>query len=314
MRHLKAFQVFNVAANVGSYSEAAKQLNITHGAVSKQIRVLEEHLACPLFYKQGRGVSLTTEGELLKGYTEQAFSTLQTGINVLSQQSNNVLEVSCEPTLTMRWLMPRISDFFASSGIDVRLSTAGGPVVLGASGLSLAIRRDDFATVHDYQKRCLVEEWVGPVCSPQYWEEISHSSSGLLSLQRGFKCLHSETRPEAWRNWLTHFDQTSVGLQQDIDTDLCLDQFEVALKQTSSSHTMGHFYFCLQAAVDGLGIAIGSYPLVQDDLKRGNLIAPFGFVQSGFNYVLLAEQGKLSNKEEQFSQWLTSELAKSIPC
>ena len=99
MRHLKAFQVFNVAANVGSYSEAAKQLNITHGAVSKQIRVLEEHLACSLFYKQGRGVALTSEGELLRGYTDQAFSTLQAGINLLSQQSNNVLEVSKSATV-----------------------------------------------------------------------------------------------------------------------------------------------------------------------------------------------------------------------
>lgn len=305
MRHLKAFQVFNVAANVGSYSEAAKQLNITHGAVSKQIRVLEEHIACSLFYKQGRGVALTSEGELLRGYTEQAFSTLQAGINLLSQQSNNVLEVSCEPTLTMRWLMPRISEFFAASGIDVRLSTAGGPITLGTSGLSLAIRRDDFDTRADYQKLFLVEEWVGPVFSPQYWEEISQTSTDI-------KCLHSETRPEAWKNWLSHFDQsTSVNEQAELNP--CFNLLKNALKPSSTNHTMGHFYFCLQAVVDGLGAAIGSYPLIEDDLKRGNLIAPFGFVKSGFNYVLLAEQGKLPSNEAQFSDWLKDELAKSVP-
>jgi DNA-binding transcriptional LysR family regulator len=305
MRHLKAFQVFNVAASVGSYSEAAKQLNITHGAVSKQIKVLEEHLACSLFYKQGRGVRLTSEGELLKGYTERAFSTLQTGVNVLSRQNNNVLEVSCEPTLTMRWLMPRISEFFAKSGIDVRLSTAGGPVTLGASGLSLAIRRDDFEAGTDYQKLFLVEEWVGPVFSSQYWEEISRKNTDVT-------CLHSETRPEAWKNWLSYFDIANSAQKQP-ERNQCLNQFKSALNTSTKNHTMGHFYFCLQAAVDGLGGAIGSYPLIQDDLSRGNLIAPFGFVKSGFNYVLLAEQDKLTHNEEQFSDWLKAELAKSVP-
>lgn len=66
MRHLKAFHVFHVAATSSSYSEAATKLHITHGAVSKQVKVLENYLSLPLFYKQGRNVYLTQEGELLK--------------------------------------------------------------------------------------------------------------------------------------------------------------------------------------------------------------------------------------------------------
>lgn len=79
MRHLKAFRVFHVAASSTSYSEAAEKLNITHGAVSKQIKVLESYLAQPLFFKKGRNVFLTQQGELLKSYTDQAFQVLDSG-------------------------------------------------------------------------------------------------------------------------------------------------------------------------------------------------------------------------------------------
>ena len=188
MRHLKAFHIFHVAATSSSYSEAAKKLNITHGAISKQIKVLEDYLSQSLFYKQGRHVHLTTEGELLKNYTAQAFQALDTGINKLSQLKNHYLEVSCEPTLTMRWLMPRLSDFYIASGTDVRLSTAGGPVTLGSTGLSLAIRRDDFELHPNYQKTPLVDEWVGPVMSPEYWQQVKSNLPRI-------KQLHSETPP-----------------------------------------------------------------------------------------------------------------------
>lgn len=91
----------------------------------------------------------------------------------------------------MRWLMPRLSDFHMASGEDVRLSTAGGPVKLGVLGLSLAIRRDDFELPHDYKQVKLVDEWVGPVFSPEYWDQVKNDLSKV-------KLLHSQTRPQAW--------------------------------------------------------------------------------------------------------------------
>lgn len=286
MRHLKAFHIFHVAASSSSYSEAAHKLNITHGAVSKQIKVLEGYLSLPLFYKQGRNVHLTQEGELLKGYTEQAFQALDAGVNKLSQLKNQCLEVSCEPTLTMRWLMPRLSDFHLSSGADVRLSTAGGPVTLGTTGLSLAIRRDDFELFHDYKKMKLVDEWVGPVFSPEYWQQVKHDLSKV-------KLIHSQTRPQAWENWSSSYGNS-----------LLLD---------NAHQTFAHFYFCFQAAVDGLGAAIGSYPLVVDDLKRGNLIAPFGFVLSGHNYILLSQKRAPDELEQSFTHWLQESLLQCVP-
>lgn len=286
MRHLKAFHVFHIAAESTSYSEAADKLYITHGAVSKQIKLLEMYLSKTLFYKNGRGMNLTQDGELLKRYTNVAFDALNTGISKLKETTSDYLEVSCEPTLTMRWLMPRLSNFYQSSEIDIRLSTAGGPVVLSEAGLAMAIRRDDFDIPSDYAKHNLVEEWVGPVMSPQYWNMIQNNHASIT-------LLHSKTRPDAWDDWIavSHHD----------------------LHLNKSNQSFDHFYFCLQAAVDGLGAAIGSFPLVADDLKAGRLIAPFGFCPSGHNYLLIRHSQNLKAKEERFQQWLGAELSNCTP-
>ncbi len=277
-----------MAADSSSFSKAAEKLYITHGAVSKQIKTLENSLSLNLFYRQGRNVRLTHEGELLKGYTTQAFQALNAGVQKLSQVKTNCLDVSCEPTLTMRWLMPRISNFYEHNpNTDVRLSTAGGPVILSSSGSSLAIRRDDFELIQDYRKIPLVDEWVGPVVSPEYWQRVKSDLSTI-------KLIHSDTRPKAWSNW------------SNISGDKSL--------LNNSYQTFAHFYFCFQAAVDGLGAAIGSYPLVVDDLKRGNLIAPFGFVLSGKSYILLGQESTPDNDlEKQFIGWIKNQLLQCVP-
>ncbi|MGX9416004.1 LysR family transcriptional regulator [Vibrio sp. WJH972] len=285
MRHLKAFHVFHITAESSSYSEAAERLHITHGAVSKQIKLLESHLSQLLFYKQGRKMYLTEEGELLKEYTDIAFNALDNGIKKLTSESNKHLEVSCEPTLTMRWLMPRLTSFFQLTGIDVRLSTAGGPVDLDESGLSLAIRRDDFDISPEYTTHNLVNEWVGPVFSPEYWNKVKRNLDDIV-------LLHSETRPSAWSDWSLHSTQA----------------FNI-----NKSKSFEHFYFCLQAAVDGLGAAIGSYPLIVDDLKSGRLVAPFGFTQSGHGYVLLSHTERLGSNEMEFLHWLEKTMSLSQP-
>lgn len=286
MRHLKSFYVFHVAASSSSYTEAADKLNITHGAVSKQIKQLEQYLSQPLFLKEGRKAVLTAEGELLKTYTKTAFQTLETGVNTLIQEKHQHLEVSCEPTLTMRWLMPRLAAFNDEHRADVRLSTAGGPVTLGSTGLSMAIRRDDFAQPHDYNKTILVEEWVGPVFSPEYWQSIQDDLDAV-------RLLNSQTRPHAWADW-----------QQSTRCETFND---------NTQQSFAHFYFCIQAAVDGLGAAMGSYPFVMDDIKRGNLVAPFGFVLSGCNYVLLSQDKKRTELEHKFITWLQTQMVECVP-
>jgi len=322
MRHLKAFHVFHVAAALESYSKAADKLCITHGAVSKQIKTLETHLAVNLFYREGRNVKLTPAGKLLSGYTEQAFNALEAGILHVAQATHKHLEVSCEPTLTMRWLMPRLSDFYQDNiDADVRLSTAGGPVILGSNGLSLAIRRDDFPLLQDYQRTPLVEEWVGPVFSPEYWEQVKNDAGKI-------KLLHSQTRPQAWDHWLQDSWLQDNSIASSVASQggnfqvpsVQVQTIQVQDLQIQSEQTFAHFYFCLQAVVDNLGAAIGSYPLVMDDLQRGNLVAPFGFKRSGHHYILLsqdnsslAQDDESGELQEAFTNWLQLNLAECVP-
>lgn len=230
-------------------------------------------------------VVLTQEGMELRAFTNQAFSSLEKGVEQLRTTRLPHLEVSCEPTLTMRWLMPRMSQFHQQTSGDVRLSTAGGPVNLGSQGYHLAIRRDDFELTQPYQKQTLVAEWVGPVMSPQYWQSVQ-------TKQQAMTLLHSQIRPLAWQKWL--------------EEQSC--EFTDAAEQTFE-----HFYFCLQAAQDGLGAAIGSYPLVMDEIERGRLVAPFGFRFSGHDYVLLRQPRDETALERQFIEWLKQTMALSMP-
>lgn len=292
MRHLKAFYVFHITAGASSYSEAAEKLHITHGAVSKQIKLLEAHLSQQLFCKQGRRMKLTQAGELLKNHTDMAFNALDMGVSKLQKSTDNYIEVSCEPTLTMRWLMPRISSFYQIADVNIKLTTAGGDASLPSSSIrsSMAIRRDDFAIPADYEIHQLVAEWVGPVFSPEYWNKTKNDLANLT-------LLHSKTRPNAWKNWL-------------MDSK---ERVKDPLHLSGSNQSFDHFYFCIQAAMDGLGAAIGSYPLVADELKDGRLIAPFGFIPSDHNYILLHQKKELDAKEKQFQQWLKNTLSEYVP-
>jgi DNA-binding transcriptional LysR family regulator len=285
MKHLKAFHVFHVAAETSNYSKTAETLHITHGAVSKQIKILEEYLTTTLFCKKGRNVVLTENGKLLKQYTNTAFSALNDGVNLLKINPSH-LEVSCEPTLTMRWLMPRLSNYYQESGVDVRLSTAGGEISLHNQGISMAIRRDDFIINPNYIVHHLVKEWVGPVFSPDYWNKIKNNLDELVFL-------HSHTRSDAWSTWLEK--------QSDMKFNLKINQ------------TFDHFYFCLQAVIDGLGCAIGSYPLVADDIQKGRLIAPFGFTLSGKNYSIICKSREVDLNEISFIHWLQKHMSTCIP-
>ena len=108
------------------------------------------------------------------------------------------------------------------------------------------------------------------------------------------KLIHSDTRPQAWTNWSNRSNNKSLI--------------------NNSNQKFAHFYFCFQAAVDGLGAAIGSYPLIVDDLKRGNLIAPFGFILSGRNYILLRQQVTTDDDlESDFVTWLQHQLLQYVP-
>ncbi|CAK9886433.1 MAG: HTH-type transcriptional regulator TrpI [Candidatus Erwinia impunctatus] len=164
--------------------------------------------------------------------------------------------LSCEPTLLMRWLIPRWNDFTRRHpDIHIHL-VAGGGAVSFSEGIDLAIRRNDFSWPEHYHAETLFQEWIGPVCQPG--KQAEWFASG--SIRAEAPLLHSQTRPQGWRRWCSithHREPENNGIS-----------FE-------------HFYFTLQAAIAGMGITIAPRELVKDDLASGLLVAPLGFVEGG---------------------------------
>ncbi|MFJ4350593.1 LysR substrate-binding domain-containing protein [Pseudomonas sp. NPDC089428] len=274
---LSAFRYFDIAAETGSFVRAAERLHVTHGAVSRQVRLLEESLGVELFERRNRAIFLTPAGRALHGTTQAIFEQLEGAVQRLQQQErDNVLVLSCEPTIAMRWLIPRLPRFHAAHpDLQLHLVAAGGPVDFARSGVDLALRRDDFHWPPTLHSMKICDEWIGPV---------SRASSDDLDGQR---LLHSSTRPSAWPTWLRLSGRQATHSER--------SDFE-------------HFYLSLQAASAGLGLAIASALMVRDELDSGQLQAPFGFLRDGSAYHLLSPQPlRDGGKRQRFAEWVTSE-------
>ncbi|CAM4082557.1 LysR family transcriptional regulator [Serratia silvae] len=268
---LIALRSFEAAARLENFSHAAAELHITHGAVSRAVRLLEDELGVLLFERRSRRVFLTDAGRTLARAVGEGLDVIQRAVDGLraSARQHQRWVLSCEPTLLMRWLIPRWPAFqVLHAGNNIHLAAGGGPFSF-ASGLDLAIRRDDFDWPDSYHAELLFVEKVGPVCRPDkipLW--FITTESGHLPAP-GTERLHTRTRPNAWQEWAV-----AAGLPV-ADT---------------SGQIFDHFYFSLQAAVAGLGVAIGSWYQVCDDVESGVLAAPLGFIEDGSRYYLVSPE------------------------
>lgn len=270
---LMALRCFEAAARLEHFSRAADELHLTHGAVSRAVRLLEEELGVQLFERRSRRVFLTDAGRTLAQAVGQGFGLMLQAVTALRASARQPQRwvLSCEPTLLMRWLIPRWPDFQRQHpNIEVHLVAGGGPLSF-ASGIDLAIRRDDFAWPASYHAAPLFAEKVGPVCQPAQVPRwfTRQRASATRKIQRQAPLLHTRTRPGAWQEWAQ-----AAGM---------------AAPQ-GPAQQLEHFYFSLQAAAAGLGVAMGPWHLVRDDLDSGLLAAPLGFVEDGSRYCLLSPQ------------------------
>lgn len=280
---LNALRAFEAAARHGSVVRAADELHVTHGAVSRQIRLLEAHLGLPLFKRRNRAVFLTRQGEALLVACSDALARLADAVARLRMPDADApLVLSCEPTIAMRWLIPRLPAFHARfAGRQLHLLTAGGPVDFVRDRIDVALRRNDFA----WDAACHVErvgpELMGPVCRPEMAQRMAAGHPP--------RALHTRTRPVGWQQWLAGQPQPpALG---------AAEYFE-------------HFYLCLQAAGAGLGVALGSAYMVADDCCDGRLVAPFGFAGDGSEYVLLSPTLFAEDARRMaLLDWLRNEMA-----
>lgn len=259
---LNALRVFEAAARQESFVRAASELHVTHGAVSRQIRQLESQLGVSLFERRNRAVFLTSQGTELFTVCAHVMARLAETIDRLRAPAPDApLVLSCEPTVAMRWLIARLPAFNARfPAQQLHLLTAGGPVDFARDRVDVALRRNDFPWNPGWHVARVAPELMGPVCHPGV-------AADFLAGSRPATMLHTRTRPTAWQHWLaSHGHAPPLG----------------------PSEYFEHFYLCLQAAAAGLGAAVGSAYMVEDDVHGGRLAAPCGFTPDGSEYVLLS--------------------------
>jgi LysR family glycine cleavage system transcriptional activator len=283
---LKTLPAFELAADHLSLSKAADELFLTHGAISRQVKVLETHLGTPLFHRHNRRIELTQAGTDFLSTVRLALDLIEAGAARVTKASRQgPVVVSCLPTFMMRWLIPRLYDFNARhSDIEIRLSASPGPADFERGGVDVAIRLDDAPWPNDAVAYPFLKEEVGPVCSPALLERQLVTVAADL---RHHPILHTDTRPHAWEQWMA---AAAVG-------DLTPDR----------GTRFEHFYFMLEAAAAGLGTAIAPYPLAAADIATGRLVAPLGFVPSGQTYHVVRPQSAAGDSAvAAFTAWLVN--------
>lgn len=284
---LNALRAFEAAARLRSFSDAANELSVTHGAVSRHVRSLEESLGIQLLNRNAHSTDTTPQGARLAEGLSSAFNLIQTSIE---QLMSGPITLSCSESIMMYWLIPRIARFHqAHPMVDLRFNMSSGPVDFSRENINIAIRLSTRDVPKDAMKRDVVDEWIGPVCSAEYMQSVRIQS--IEDLGRA-SLLATKTRSLAWSEWLRASGHANTGLK-------VADSFE-------------HFYLMIQAAKCGLGVANVPKMLVRDDLNAGTLVAPFGFV-AGPNKVSLWIAPYRGSRTEAVAleDWLVEELQKS---
>ncbi|WP_282347055.1 LysR family transcriptional regulator [Pseudomonas sp. PS01301] len=290
---LNALKAFEATARLNSVSKAAESLSVTHGAVSRQLKLLEEHLGIALFVKQGRGLKLTDAGSRLRDASAEAFERLRLVCAELSQaHAQAPFVLGCSGSLLARWFIPRLGRLNSDlPDLRLHLSAGEGDLDPRRPGLDALLMFAEPPWPADMDVFELAEERIGPVLSPRFhgFEALQNCAAKDL-LKHAL--LHTTSRPQAWPSWARR-----NGLEPEA---LTLGQgFE-------------HLYYLLEAAVAGLGIAIAPEPLVIDDLRAGRLAAPWGFTQTPARLALWVPRRASDGRARQLALWLKQELARQV--
>lgn len=286
---LTALPAFDAAARHLSFSKAAEELNVTHGAVSRAVRNIEDRLGIQLFDRGTRSVRLTPVGAAYAAEVGKALDRIGAAtLAAAPDRSARVLNVSTSDGFAGRWLVPRLNRFHrANSDIDVRLSTSGAFADFVSDGIDIAIRygKGDYPGV---TTEFLAGEDVFPVCSPELM-------AGDHPLRRPADLRHHRLIHQIFRiDWAVWLKQAEVD---DIDPRRGV-RFDSAT-------------FAVEAAVQGEGVLLGRSALVSADLAAGRLVRPFELtLKSAASYYVVYPEGALRHKKiRAFRDWLFAEGA-----
>ena len=283
---LSALRPFEAAARLESFSRAAEELSLTHGAVSHQVRALEEHVGSPLFARHGKRVSLTPAGRAFAEKIRAALEEIAQAADQLRSRRDDRLTVSVLPSFASRWLMPRLIRFLdAHPTVEVNVIASTALASFRDDEIDVAIRFG-VGPWPPHECEIFLEDEYFPVASPSLDRGKLKTPRDLLAMR-----IIREDR-DYWKQW---FDAVGVPIEE---------------AKAARGPLFNDSTYALQAAARGEGIALARRSIVREDLERGTLRRLFDItVPSRERYWFVSPKETAETpKVKAFRKWVKEEL------
>jgi DNA-binding transcriptional LysR family regulator len=284
---LLALQAFDVAVRAGSFKVAAERLNLSPSAVSHRILNLELALGVRLFVRGHRSVALTADGKRLAAATGKAFAELaREGTPAAGKAGRQRLRLKVLPMFGSAWLMPRLATFITRHPeIELALESSSRNADFDLeefdAGISVGDGSFDGLTAHH-----LTDIRTTPIATPSLARQLRLRKPADL---RRAALIHVTAFPAAWPLWLRHAGVPKLETEQTISVD--------------------SFVAAIQAAEQGLGVALGLEPFIAERERLGTICRPLPFAHPTGAYWLVHPRGAQRNRAlRQFKDWLLAEL------
>jgi len=281
---------FDAASRTGSFTVASRELNLTQGAISKQISALEDQLGIVLFKRLHQNIELTGPGKAYAKDIQSALDTIRSAsLRAMTVPRGDVLNLAVLPTFATRWLIPRLPTFLKQNpNITVNFTTKLSPFDFRLEDLHAAIHygTSDWSNT---ESTYLMGEEVVPVCSAGFLQDNPMSGGRDLITA---PLLHISSRPDAWPDWFK-----SQGLSGKSSEGMYFEQFTTAA----------------QAAVAGLGIALLPKFLVENEIEREELVMVLNQPMKSDSGYFLVTPCEISDYSPvaSFREWLLQEAKRS---
>ena len=294
LRQLSGLRYFEAAARLSSYSKAADELFVSQAAVSQKIKQLEEQLACKLFIRKGREMTLTQKGQTLLKHVSFGFKSILSGLNQISSESfEGVLVVGSPPSFASRWLLPRLWKFsLRHPEIPIKVLTSCDALNLKLDEIDIAIIQGENLCIEDnLSHEVLMNDPVYPYCSQKLASSIKLSKPEdllkcwLISFDKG--CF-------TWDSW---FKQANVSTEGNDIQWMEVGTFDMGLTTVMAGH----------------GVCLATDSLAGDLIERGLLVKPFDIGMAPGVQVNLCIDPSSPRREriQAFTQWLHEEVSEN---
>jgi LysR family glycine cleavage system transcriptional activator len=285
---LNALRAFEAAARRLSFTQGAEALNVSQSAISHQVRLLESHIGKPLFQRSPSGLTLTDVGTTLFESVHEAFDMIMAAVSETSgEPRNEIVTLMIRPFLSFNWLSPKLSKFYERyPDSKLRLQHTNSSIDFESGNFDIAIILGD-GNWPNMEVDLLMPCGLTPLCSPRFCSD--REKPKLLSDLKTSTLLHESTFGN-WPRWLALAGDPNPGSRRHV----FIDDTNVRI----------------QAAIKGQGVVLSNPKLLSDEIKKGNLIAPFDIMLTDYSYYIVFPRNRLKQRKTQIlKDWLTEQAA-----